>query len=494
MTSRGPAASASPSAALTPVLVAVTLVAAVVSSLGAPLIPLVAQHVHVSLDSAQWSLTAALLSGAISAPIMGRLGDGPYRREAIAGGLALVFAGSIVAGAADSLAVLVAGRALQGIGLGLAPLTMAAARDHLPADRSSSVIALLSVSAAVGVGAGYPISGLIADHLDLRAAFWFGALVSGLALISTLLVVPSNRAARRMPLDLTGAVLVAIGLVALLLAIGEGNGWGWSSAPVLGLLGVAIVTLAAWVVQQLRTASPLVELRLLRHRAVLTADTTAVILGIAMYMYLTLVTEFVQTSPDVGYGFGSSAVVAGLCLVPFSILSLLASRTVPELSRRIGLRALIPLGALCVAAAGAFFALVHSSLWQAFVTMALIGLGLGYTFAAIPGLIVRSVPGHETGSAMGFYQVIRYVGFSIGSALSASILASHTAAGQHLPQIAGYRTALWIAVAICVVAAAVAWILPRTGAAPAWPEQERLMREEGELGGAGLVGVESDLR
>jgi predicted MFS family arabinose efflux permease len=484
-------------AALTPVLVFVTLVAAVISSLGAPLVPLISHHLHVSLSDAQWSLTAALLAGAISAPIMGRLGDGPYRREGIAIGLGIVFLGGIIAGLANDLSVLVVGRAMQGVGLGLAPLTMAAARDHLPPEKGPPTIALLSVSAAAGVGAGYPISGLIAQHLGLHAAFLFGGLVSGVALLATLAVVPSNRDAPRAPLDTIGALLVSLGLVALLLAIGQGNAWGWGSARVLALFAAAVVLLGVWVVQQLRSSRPLVELRLLRRRAVLTGDVSALVLGIAMYMYLSLVTDFVQTSPSAGYGFGASVLVAGFCLVPFSILSLLASRSVPALSRRIGSRAIIPLGALAVAAAGAFFALVHSSLWQAFVTMGLVGIGLGYTFAAIPGLIVRAVPEDETGSAMGFYQVVRYVGFSLGSALSAVLLAGHTPPGQHLPTLAGYRSAFWIAAGICSAAAVIAWLLPRGGdsrteAERAARERElaQMMQEEGELGGAGLVGVE----
>ena len=119
---------------LVPVLVGVTLVISIVSSLGAPLLPEVAQSLDVSLDAAQWSLTAALLAGTIAAPVLGRLGDGPHRREAILGALAVVFVGSIIAGFADSIGVLVAGRAMQGVGLGVAPVTMAVARDLLPAE------------------------------------------------------------------------------------------------------------------------------------------------------------------------------------------------------------------------------------------------------------------------------------------------------------------------------------------------------------------------
>src|SRR5476651_405083 len=94
---------------LVSVLVGVTMVTGIISSLGAPLIPSVARALHISLDSAQWSLTAALLSASVAAPIMGRLGDGPRRRETIIAGLAIVFVGSVVAGLAQSLVVLVVG-------------------------------------------------------------------------------------------------------------------------------------------------------------------------------------------------------------------------------------------------------------------------------------------------------------------------------------------------------------------------------------------------
>ena len=477
------------------VLVGVTMVAGIISSLGAPLIPDVARALHISLDSAQWSLTVALLAAAVSAPIMGRLGDGPYRRETIIGGLAIVFVGSLIAGAAQSLPVLLVGRTMQGVGLGLAPTTMAAARDHLPAERSPAVIGILSVCAAAAVGAGYPISGLIASDLNIHAAFWFGAVISGTALIAALAVIPSTRAASHVRLDVRGAFIIAAGLIALLLAIGQGQEWGWDSVAIIGLFVAAGVFLAVWVRLQLTENSPLVDLRQLRHRAVLTANLAAIVLGIAMYMFLTLVTEFVQEPVSGGYGFGSSTLVAGLCLVPFSVLSLVASRTMAPMMRRFQANAVLVGGSLIIAAAGVFFALRHGALWEAFATMGVIGIGFGYTFAAIPGMITRAVPNRETGSAMGLYQVIRYIGFSLGSALAASILASHTAPGSTQAAEQGYVTALWVGAAFCALAALTSWILSR-GQGTSDPtamsdrERERLMLEDSELATAGLVGIE----
>jgi predicted MFS family arabinose efflux permease len=445
---------------LTPVLVFVTLIVAVISSLGAPLIPLISSDLHVSLSDAQWSLKVALLSGAISAPILGRLGDGPHRRVVLLFGLGIVTLGGAIAAVSESLIVLVVGRAMQGVGLGLVPLAMAAARDGLPGHKIRPVIALLSVAAAAGVGVGYPVSGLIAGHGGLHAAFWFGTAFSGAALVAAFAVIPRSASGASAGLDVPGALLLSGGLIAVLLAIGQGEVWGWGATSILILFAGGAILIVVWAAQQLRARAPLVELRLLRHRTVLTADASAFLLGIAMYVNLTVVTTFVQVPSSHGYGFGATVLTAGLCLTPFSVTSLFASRLLPAATRVLGPRGVLPAGCLVVASASSFFALEHRALWEAFATMAIIGVGLGFTFAAIPGLIVSAVPSEETGSAMGFYQVVRYVGFSVGSALTAAILAAHTSAGSRLPSESGYVTAAWAGAGLCVAAATMAWVLP----------------------------------
>src|SRR3954467_6587481 len=250
------------------VLVGVTLVVAIISSLGAPLVPSLAASLDVPIPSAQWSLTVALLAGPIAAPVLGRLGDGPRRRETMVMVLGLVLVGGVAAWQADSLGVLIAGRAVQGVGLGLAPVAMAAARAHLPAERSSAAIALLSVTGAAGVGAGYPISGLIASRFDVHDAFLFGAFLSGAAAVAVLMVVPSSGSAAGAPLDTPGALALAVGLVATLLGIDQGGAQGWSSTATLGLLLFGAVVIGLWARLQLASRYPLVDLRQLRHRAV----------------------------------------------------------------------------------------------------------------------------------------------------------------------------------------------------------------------------------
>jgi MFS family permease len=212
---------------------------------------------------------------------------------------------------------------------------------------------------------------------------------------------------------------------------------------------------------------------------VLAGNVCATVLGVAMYMNLSAVTEFVQAPRSGGYGFTASVVVAGLILVPMSLLMLAGSRVLPSLVRHVGIRVVLAVGCLIVALAGAIFALWHGALWEAFLMMGVLGIGLGTTYAAIPGLIVRSVPAHETGSAMGFYQVVRYVGFSLGSATAASILAGHTPASTGEPTLSGYTVVLWTAGVVCIFAAILAWILPARG--QEIPPERRLDDDETRL-------------
>lgn len=451
--------------ALVPVLVFLGTVVAVISSLGAPLIPTIAAVDHVSLSDAQWSLTITLLVGSVATPVMGRLGDGPHRRRVVLGAIAVVLLGSVLAALPFGFGFLVAGRGLQGVGLGLTPLAIATARDVLSAERSRPAVALLSITTVAGVGLGYPLTGLITESMGVHAGFWFGAIISALALLAAALVVPKVGGREKRPLDALGAVLLTVGLAALLLALSEGEVWGWASARVLGLVGFAVVLLAGWSFHELRTAHPLVDLRTLRNRAVLTANVAGLIAGVAMYMLMSMVTRFVQTPSATGYGFGTSVLVTGLVLLPFSAASVGSSKLVPLLARRTSTALVLPIGCAISLLSMVLFLFARSSLWELFVIMGVAGLGVGCTFAVMPGLIVNAVPAHETGSAISFNQVLRTIGYTTGSVLSAVVLEAHTPSGHMLPSNSGYQTAAWLGCVIWVVTAVVTIVLPRRGAA-----------------------------
>lgn len=470
--------------ALIPVLLSVGMLVAIISSLGAPLIPTIANTDHVPLSTAQWSLTVTMLVAAVSTPLMGRLGDGPHRRRVIFGGLTLVLIGSLLAALPTGFTGLLIGRGLQGIGLGLTPLTMAIARDALPPERARHTVATLSLTSAAGVGLGYPLTGVFAEYLGLHSAFWFASIASALALAALAAVLPASPRRAKRPLDVLGALLLAAGMAGLLLASSAGGHWGWGSPPLIGLVAGALLLLAWWVAHELRTPHPLVDVRLIRDRKVLAADLTALLSGVAMYLMLPLVTQYVQTPREAGYGFGVSVVVAGLVLVPFSACSMISGRVVRWASRTVPLSRLLIAGCLVSLCATLLFASVRSSMVVMFVVMGLIGLGAGVTMSVMPALIVTSVPAHETGSAMSFNQVVKYIGYSMGSAVSATVLAAHPGSGG-LPTDGGYKVAALLGCAVWAVTALSGWLpsrVRRTKPGAAAALRPRTVVTEGESG------------
>src|SRR4051794_32184798 len=202
----------SPPRALVPVLIFLSTCVAVISSLGAPLVPAIAAATGASLAQAQWSLTITLVVGAVATPVLGRLGGGPHRRTVVLTVLGLVVLGGVLAALPLGLGWLIVGRGFQGFGLGLTPLAIATARDALTGERARSAAAALSITTAAGLGRGYPLTGLIAELGGVHAAFWSGAAIPAVALAAAAGVFPPSppRAAPR--LDVVGAGLLGAGL------------------------------------------------------------------------------------------------------------------------------------------------------------------------------------------------------------------------------------------------------------------------------------------
>jgi MFS family permease len=288
-------------------------------------------------------------------------------------------------------------------------------------------------------------------------------------------------------------VTLGAAVVGVSAELSEGGTWGWTSLWSLVIITFSALMLALWIAHELKVADPLIDVRQVRNRSVLTADVSAFLIGVAMYLFLPIVIEFVQIPTAIGYGFGSSILVSGLVFVPLSIGAFGASRCLTAYTDRFGTRTMIPFGSLMFAASTLFFAIEHRALWEAFLTAGIAGIGIGFTFAAMPGFVVRAVPVSETGSAMGLYQVLRSIGLSLGSALAAAILITFTAQGHTYPSFEGFRVTLIVASALCAMTALVSYLLPGNVVGGLLQEVERMMEEEAQVGAVGLMLAEDPL-
>lgn len=424
-------------------LVSVALFGAVIGSLGAPLITSVATGFGVSLDAAQWTLTVTLFTGAISAPVLGRLGSGPHRRTAILGTLGLVAFGGVLTTAPLPFAALLIGRGFQGLGLGVTSLLMSVARERLSPDRGSSAIALISVASTVGIGVGYPLIGLLDQVTGLRAAYGLGLTLSVVALITAWRGVPAEPPRPSVRVDIPGAILLGVGTLGILVVLAQPWVWRhiWLGAAILAF---SAVILAVFGAIELRTGSPLVDLRLLAQSAVLRANAAMLIAGVGMYLLFSLLTRYLQTPEGAGYGFELPGVLAGAALIPFSVLGFVAGKLVPLGLARTSQRWVYAAAAFSVMLAAVIFAVAPDSLAVVLLAMAVLGLGVGGVSAVMPRLVLAGVPSPETASVLSINQIVRSVGFGVGSALAGLLLAMSTTAGEVVPTQHGYLVAaLW---------------------------------------------------
>lgn len=417
-------------------LASLTTVTAIVSSLGAPLVPEVATRYDIALVDAQWSLTATMIAAAVATPVLGRLASGERRRPVLLGGLLVVLAGTVLAALPLGFGALLVGRSLQGVGLALVPLALAVARDVWTGAALASRLSWLSVATVAGAGLGYPVTSVVAGLAGVAGAFWFGAALIGATWLLCVRALPAAAPTPIQRVDIPGASLLGAGMIAGLLGVSQGESWGWTSPATLALIACGAVLVASWIAWSRalasRGAAPLVDLALAARPGVLGPHLVTLAIALGMYGLLSLVVVIVQSDGSAGYGLDHGVQVAGLVLVPYALMSVSGSRVARLVARRWTPAALLPIGCAVFTSSLVMVALAHDGMAMVLLAMAVGGLGSGFTFSSLPGLIVPHVPQAETGSALAFNQLLRYIGFSIGSAASIALLEVYGGNGDAL--------------------------------------------------------------
>jgi EmrB/QacA subfamily drug resistance transporter len=424
-----------------------------------PALPTLQRELHTTTTWVTWVLTMLLLVASVSTPILGKLGDQYGKERLLVISLALFFVGCVGAAAAWNIWALIFFRAFQGLGAAVFPLSFGIIRDEFPPEKVGVGIGLISAVFGVGGGLGIVLSGLIVDNLSWRWLFIFGAVPVAIAAVLVDRFVPESPIKTPSRVDFLGATLLSVGLIFLLLALTEGESWGWTSARVGGLFVGAAGFLALWVVAELRVPEPMVDMHVFVQRQVLFTNICALITGFAMFGTFVLIPNFVETPRGlaadtaslVHYGFGASATKAGLYLLPSSITLLFAGPAAGVIGRRTGSKWPLAAGMLLSGVSAGMLALWNSQTWEILGALAVLGLGVGFAFAAMATLITEAVRPTETGVATGMNTVMRTVGGVIGGEVGATILTAHLIPGTSVPSLRGYEVAFGIAAAAAFV-------------------------------------------
>ncbi|MEW2400696.1 MFS transporter [Streptomyces sp. NPDC046862] len=449
--------------AVVAVLAFAGIVVSLMQTLVIPIVPELPRLLDASASNTAWAVTATLLAAAVATPVVGRLGDMFGKRRMLQISIVLLVAGSVVCALADSLVPMIIGRTLQGLAAAVVPLGISIMRDVLPAERLAGSTALMSASLGVGGALGLPSAAFIADNYDWHILFWTSAVLGAVALVLVLLFVPESEVRTGGRFDLVGSLGLSAGLVSLLLAVSKGADWGWTSGTTLGLGAAAVVVLVAWGWYELRTAQPLVDLRTTARPQVLFTNLASVALGFSMFAMSLVLPQLLQLPEQTGYGLGRSMLTVGLVLAPQGLVMMAMSAVSAGVTKAKGPKVTLMIGALIVAAGYGLNIVLMSEVWHLILVSCVIGAGVGFTYGALPALIMGAVDPSQTGAANSLNTLMRSLGTSFASAIAGVILAQMTTdfGGHALPSENGFKVVMAIGAGAALLAFAVATFLPR---------------------------------
>lgn len=413
-------------------------------------------------ENVSWIVTVTLLTSAVAMPIVSRLADMFGKRKMLLLCLGLVTVGSLIGAVGGSLAVILLGRALQGISFAIVPVGISVMRDLLPAHRIGAAVALMSATLGIGGAIGLPVGGLIYSTWGLSAVFLMSAAVGFILLVLVPLVVSESTIRSPGRVDYVGSILLSAALLALLLPISKGAVWGWGSGLTIGLFAASVVLIVIWIPYELHRTQPLVDLRTMARRPVMLTNVATVLIGFSMFGQLLGVTQLLTLPEGVGAGYGFSPLQAGLFLLPSGIVMVLLAPVSATISNRYGAKTTLLTGGCLVVLGYLVMIPWIGSLVALLVGSTVMGSGIALAYAAMPTLIMRSVPVTETASSNGLNALLRSIGTSSSSAVVALMLSSdvvHTG-GSDVPTTHAFQMIFIVSAIGAAVGTAVATMLP----------------------------------
>jgi MFS family permease len=451
--------------AITTTLALTGLIAAFMQTLVTPIIPQLPTLLDSTVADSTWVLTSTLLAAAISTPISGRLGDMYGKRRLVLVLLMIMAGGSIISALSNTLIPMIVGRVLQGVGLGVISLGISILRDVIHPKNLGGAVALVSATLGVGGAVGLPVAAIIAQNLDYHYLFWLALALAVVAIVLVATIVPVSTLRTGGRFDFVGAVGFALGLVGILLAVSKGNEWGWTSPVTISLLVGGVVVLLIWGAVELRMTDPLIDLRVAARRPVLLTNLASISVGFAFFITTAALPVLLEAPTTTGVGLGQSLLVSSLCLMPLGLIMFFLSPVAARLSNTRGPRTSLILGGAIITAAFALAVWLHAAIWHVILISAIVGVGVGFAYAAMPTLIMRAVPPNETAAANGLNSVMRTLGSTVAATLVGVILSSNIvlSGGIGIPTTEAFQLVFAMGAAVALAGVIIGAFIPTRG-------------------------------
>jgi len=385
-------------------------------------LPSIQRSLHATTSSLEWTVQAYTLTFAVLLVTGGRLGDLFGRRRMFLFGVSVFAFSSFMIALSQSDTWLIAFRALQGVGSGfMMPATLSIITNAFPAHERGRAIGTWAGVSAMALAIGPVLGGFLVQEVSWQSIFLLNVPVAALAIVVTLFAVQESRdetATREV--DVPGVATLTVGLTALVLALVKSNAWGWGSARVLALFGVALLALAAFVAIEPRRLAPMVEFGFFRSRAFLGANVVAFIVSFVMFATFFSLALYMQ---DV---LGFTPLQTGLRFLPTTLCVMVSGPIAGRLADRIGSRPLMTAGLIGVSASMFWMTGIttHSSYGFLVVAFILQGLGIGFVMSPMSTAAMNAVDRTKAGVASGILSMTRMVGSTFGVAALGAIIAT----------------------------------------------------------------------
>lgn len=442
-------AEATPSPAWTLVIASLALMMAFLDALVVTTaLPSLRTSLHGNLADLEWTVNAYNLSFACLLLTGAALGDRFGRRRMLCIGLATFVGASLIAGLAPTIGVLVAARALQGAGAAImVPLTLTLITDAYPPERRGWAIGIWGGVGGLSGAIGPFLGGTVVQALSWHWIFWIN-LPIGLVLIPIALRRVRESRGGDVRLDLAGVALVTAGLFAITWAIIRTNTLGWVSAEVAITLLVGVALLGLFVLWERRTPHPMLALDMFRRSRFSAANGIGFCLFAGLFGALFLMSQFFQTAQ------GATPLQAGAELLVWSATGLFVAPVAGRLADRYGNRRFMIAGMLMQTAGLACLAIVaarHAAFLELAPLLTIAGAGTAMVFPTVANEVMASVAPSQTGIASGTNNALRELGGVFGVAVLASVFNRHGVYGSPETFVAGFKSALWVAVAFSAI-------------------------------------------
>ncbi|HYC81174.1 MAG TPA: MFS transporter [Solirubrobacterales bacterium] len=382
-------------------------------------LPSIQNDLGASISGLEWTVNGYTLSFAVLLATGGRLGDIFGRRRMFLAGVVIFALSSATAGLAPDETSLVVSRIVQGVGAALMmPGTLSIITDAFPAHERGKAMGTWAGVSALALAIGPVLGGFLTENVSWRAIFYINIPVAIGAVAATLFAVRESRdTSVGRDVDYPGVGVLTVGLTALVLALVEGNSWGWGSPQVLGLIALALVALPAFVFVENRVKAPMVQFDLLADRNFLGAIVVAMIISFAMLGVFFFLALYMQ---DILH---YSPLEAGVRFLPSTLMIVFVAPVAGRLADRFGPRWLIAGGLLLVAASLFTFSgiAVDSGYLDLLPGFMLLGIGIAMTMSPMTSAAMNAVPVQKAGIASGVLSMFRMVGGSLGIAVTGAI-------------------------------------------------------------------------